>query len=78
MLVFRLYWFQNSSVLSVGIGGDVDETDEFDDVDTEDDLDLKGVLDNLYLAVSAAGGYPEPGENDFVLFLFDFMSSGVT
>ena len=80
VLVFLLYWFQNCSVFSVGIGGDDEDTEELDEdenVETDDDLDLKEFFDILYFSFSAEGGYPEPGENDFVLFLEDFMSAGV-
>ena len=78
VLVFRLYWFQNCSVFSVGIGGDEDteEFDEDENVETDDDLDLKEFFDILYFSFSAEAGYPEPGENDFVLFFEDFMSAG--
>ena len=67
-------------MLSVGIDGDEDDTEELDEdenVETEDDLDLKELFDNLYFPFSAEGGYPEPGENDFVLFLDDLISTGV-
>ena len=80
VLVFRLYWFQNCSVFSVGICGndeDTEELDEDENVETDEDLDLKEFFDILYFSFSAEGGYPEPGENDLVLFLDDFMSAGV-
>ena len=78
VLVFLLYWFQNSSVLSVGIGGDNEGPEVFEDVDTEEDLDLYDVSGNLYFPKRVAGGQPDPGENDLVLFLVDLISSGVT
>ena len=80
VLVFLLYWFQNSSVLSVRIGGDDEQADVFEDVDTEEDLDLYpyDVSGNLYFPKRVAGGQPDPGENDLVLFLVDLISSGVT
>ena len=78
VLVFLLYWFQNSSVLSVGIGGDDEEADIFEDVDTEEDLDLYDFSGNLYFPKRVAGGQPDPWENDLVLFLVDLISSGVT
>ena len=65
-------------MLSVGIGGDDEEADVFEDVDTEDDLDLYDVSGNLYFPKRVAGGQPDPGENDLVLFLVDLISSGVT
>jgi len=67
-------------VFSVDIGGDNDDTDKLDkdeNVETDDDLDLKEFFDNLYFSLSAEGGYPDPGENDFVLFFEDLMSTGV-
>ena len=65
-------------MLSVGIGAADDETDELEDVDTEDDLDLNDFSDNLYFPKRTDGGYPDPGENDFVLFLVDLISTGIT
>ena len=67
-------------MFSVGIGGDdedAEELDEDENVETDEDLDLKEFFDILYFSFSAEGGHPEPGENDFVLFLEDFMSAGV-
>ena len=78
VLVFLLYWFQNSSVLSVGIGGDNEDAEVFEDVDTEDDLDLNAFSGILYFPRSVAGGHPDPGENDFVLFLVDLIFTAVT
>ena len=43
VLVFRLYWFQNSSVFSVGVGGDKHDTEELDE---DENLVLKEFLDN--------------------------------
>ena len=77
VLVFLLYWFQNSSVLSVGIGGDNEDAEVFEDVDTEDDLDLNDFPENLYFPIRETGGQPDPEENDFVLFLVDLISTGV-
>ena len=78
MLGFRLYWFQNSSVLSVGIGWDEDKLEEFEVVDTEEDLDRNEFSENLYFPKREAGGQPDPGEKDFVLFFVDLISTGVT
>ena len=80
VFVCLLYWFQNCSVLSVGIGGDEDDAEELEDeenVETEDDLVLKEWFDNLYFPFSTEGEQPVPGENDFVLVLVGLMSAGV-
>ena len=58
VFVCLLYWFQNCSVLSVGIGGDEDDAEELEDdenVETEDDLVLKEWFDNLYFPFSTEG-----------------------
>ena len=65
-------------MFSVGIGGDNEEAEVFEDVDTEDDLDLSGFSGNLYFPRRLAGGHPEPGEKDFVLFFVDLIFTGVT
>ena len=67
-------------MFSVGIGGDdedAEELDEDENVETDEDLDLKEFFDILYFSFSAKGGYPEPGENDFVLFLDDLSLPGL-
>ena len=43
-------------MLSVGILGDEDETDVFEDVETDDDLGLNDFSDHLYFPRSAEGG----------------------
>ena len=54
----------------------MEELDDDGNVETEEDLDRKEFLDNLYLSLKAGGGKPVPGENDFVLFVEVLMSAG--
>ena len=54
----------------------MEELDDEENVETEEDLDRKEFLDNLYFSLKAGGGKPVPGENDFVLFVEVLMSAG--
>ena len=60
-------------MLSVGIGGDDDNTEELEDIDTDDDLDRNDFSDNLYFPRST-----EPGEKDLVLCFVKLVSAGIT